>query len=288
MYGSIDIFLLHKENLPPVPLKHHTETAYMIFLGLVICVFGFFIALLPHIPAGLPYWAIFLVLSLLYPLILAPTLRYNRADYEFRMMHWFPFFMVVLWLVLELIGPMAYILRIFQLGFFFLWSLPLVALGIFFLILFAAHVIRRRFIRIIVLSVFLALFTFGALATEAMHRNSRLTRTIYSSDLLSLDSINTYYDRVRSYLGVMTGTGDTSGVSSSSVATGSSASSTMIASSSRSLLDPSSVSSSAPALMSSSKPTSLPSSGPETAAVLIATLLALYMGTVHARAGRRV
>lgn len=269
-----------------MPLKHHTETAYMIFLGLIICVLGFFLALLPHIPAGLPYWFIFLVLSLLYPLILAPTLRSNRADYEFRMMHWFPFSMVVLWLVLELVGPKAYFLRILQLGFFFLWSLPLVGLGIFFLILFATHVIRRRFIRITVLSLFLVLFTFGALSAEAMHRNSRLSRKIYSSALLSPDSMKSYYDRVRSYLGVMTGTGDAPGEPSSSATTGSSTSA-VIASSSRSAMQPSSVSSSVPALVSSSKPTSLPSSGPETAAVLLATLLALYMGTVHVRAGRR-
>lgn len=291
----------------------------MLLLALVMCATGILVALLPHLPAGMPYWAGLFLATLLYPLALARTFKLNRADYEFRILHWFPFAMAVLWIVFELIGSKAYILHILQLGFFFLWSLPLVALGICFLILFSVHVIRRRRVRIAFLSVFLALFTVGAVASEAMGWDSKIRRAVYPKDLPSSAALKDAYASVRTYLGILTGTSTGTGSSSSSssviamassvsssrrggIARSSSAVSSIRASSSSvsspkssaissvssSRVMPSSVSSSRPALVASSKPTSLPASGPETAAVLLSSLLALYMGTVHLRAKRRV
>jgi len=289
--GSIDISCFKAENLAPVPLKHHSETAYMISLALVTCATGFLIALLPHIPAGMPYFAALFVATLLYPLMLARTFKRNRADYEFRMLHWFPFFMVMLWAFFELIGSKARIFHILQLGFFFLWSLPLVALGICFLILFAVHVIRRRSMRITVLSLFLAFFTVGAVASEAMGWDDDLQKAIYPKDLPTSESVKKLYASARSYLGILTGTsGSSSSSSSNTTSVLSSSSALSTTSSSLSSVRSTYASSvlSTPALVTSSKPTSLPASGPESAAVLAATLIALYMGTLHIRARRRV
>lgn len=268
----------------------------MIFLAVVTCVTGFLVALLPHLPVGMPYFALLFIATLLYPLFLARTFKKNRADYEFRMLHWFPFFIVMLWAFFELVGSKARFLHILQLGFFFLWSLPLVALAICFLILFAVHVIRRSTFRVTVLSILLALFTVGAVTSEAMGWDSDIRKVIYPKDFKTPEVAQQLYAKARSYLGVLTGTSGGSAVNSSSSSSsliamnssqGMSQSSVMVSSVS-SPRSHSSLTSSKPALMTSSKPTSLPASGPESAAVLGLTLLALYMGTLHFRARRRV
>lgn len=256
----------------------------MLFLGLAMCVTGFLLALLPKLPEALPYWIALSVLTLLYPGVLARTFKENRADYEFRMLHWFPFAMTLLWVALQFLGPRAKFLYILQLGFFFLWSLPLVALGIAFLILFSVHVIRRSRVRILFLSFFLAVFTVGAVASEAMGFDSVLQEKIYPEHPEFMDSAMQAMKDLRSAVAVVTGTAEpsTSSSASSSVSTSSSSTSSSV----RSMI--AIASSKTASSLSSVKPAQLPKSGPETAGVLGTTLLALYMGTVHIRARRRV
>ena len=253
----------------------------MLFLGIVTCVVGFLLALLPAMPAGAPYWGVLFIVTFFYPIILIRTFKENRADYEFRMMHWFPFCMTVLWIVLQFLGPSARILTILQLGFFFLWSLPLVALGITFLILFAVHVIRRSRVRILFLSLFLTVFTAGAVASEAMGFDPTLQKVLYPEHPEYLSMVRGALTDLRSAVATITGTAEqhSSSTMSSSSSTSSSVRSAMIAAAS---------SRSASSLSSSMMPKKLPQSGPETAGVLGATLMALYMGTVHLRARRRV
>ncbi len=281
-----------------MPLKHLTETAYLILLGLVICAFGFFTSLLPAIPEGMGYWAILLTVAVLYPLIFSGTFRTNRADYEFRLLHWFPAGMLILWLILQLIAPHYRPAYILQLGFFFLWSLPLVALGISFIILFAVHVIRRSVVRIWVLSILLVLFCVGAVAAEAQRWNPRLQAAIFPKDtkvfIASVKSELTKLSRLV-YQPNETGTGMIAGTagSSSSARSGRPIAVTPSNGSIPSSLDPSTEaflssvraatnsSSSMVSSMSSSRPSRLPQSGPEAAAILFVFTAAGYCSVMQ-------
>ena len=271
-------------------MKHHTETAYMVVLGLLIGVAGFAASLLPPLPTGMAYWAVCMVLSVLYPLLLAGKFKSDRADYEFRLLHWFPACIFALWMVLQLLDGKFRIVHILNLGFLFLWSLPLVALGIAFLIIFALHVIRRSTVRIALLSIFLFLFTVGAVASEAGGWNRMLQRNIFAADLSVIATTTRAFNAAKTYVaslfssqsgtGMVAMTGSSSSASSSAVTMSSSSSS----SSSRTIAV---VTSSRSSSVSSSKPTKLPASGPETVAVLAATLMALYAATVHRKTKER-
>lgn len=167
------------ENRPPVPLKHSTETALMILLGLVIAATSLALSLLPGLPGGIFYWTILFGLSVVYPLLVTRMLRENRAEYEFRSLHWFPGLILLAWFFLELAAPHAWFALILKLGFLYLWSLPLVFLGVLLLILFALHIIRRSRTRVAALSVLLVLFTIGALLAERNGWNDKLRTAFF-------------------------------------------------------------------------------------------------------------
>lgn len=280
----------------PVPLKHLTETAHILVLGLFICVLGFFLALIPEGKAGLPYWSILLTVSVLYPVFFIQKFRVNRADYELRLLHWFPAGMVVLWLILQGIGPRFWIGHILALGFLFLWSLPLVALGLLFLILFSYHVVRRRNTRIWLLSIFLALFTLGSAAAEAQGWNERVKRFVFkATPLETFRSIGTYFQDLQGSLAFGITATPSSAVSASyssshssqtMVATAVSSTSSSFSSVSSSLMMRSSEYALPPPI-ATRKPNNLTSSGPEDIVLIGVTMLALYAGILHARARKR-
>jgi len=255
----------------------------MLLLSIVICVAGVLASVLPDLPAGLTSWAILFAISLVYPLLLQPTLRFNRADYEFRLLHWFPAGIFALWAVLEIFGPRYQFMHILQLGFLFLWSLPLVALGIAFLIIFSVHVIRRSRLRVTFLSLFLAAFTVGAVFAEAKGFNPRLQAVLFEGQTERFASLE------RQALGIAgLFQNNPSGSSESSVfslVSSSAASTALISSSSSSLIKPVSV---IPTKTLPLKPKHLPRSGPETAAIFIVTLIGLYTSTLHKRAKARI
>ncbi len=99
-----------------MPLKHHTETAYLFLFGLVLCVSGFVVSILPDLPNGLKYWVLALTATILYPIVLMPTFRRNRADYEFRILHWFPAGIFVLWMLLQISHSTWTWIPVLQLG----------------------------------------------------------------------------------------------------------------------------------------------------------------------------
>lgn len=278
----------------------------MFLLGLIICGAGIAAALLPPIPVGTKYWAILLTLSFFYPIALTRTFKYNRADYEFRMLHWFPACIFILWFALQLLGPRIEIIRILALGFFFLWSLPLVALGIAFICIFAVHVLRRSRLRVTTLVIFLSLFIVGALYAEGANLNPRLQAMVYPKNPPTFASVSAALTSIRATLGLKSGT---SGMlvavmdSSSSSSMSSSRRSAPIAmasskssGASSSVRVPTSFSSSVsrstiaslPPVIGDKNPGHLTKSGPESVAVLGLTLLAGYFGLLHARARKRV
>ncbi len=261
-----------------MPLKHHTETAYLIILGLLICVSAFLASLLPDLPEGLKYCLLFFTVFALYPIFLIPTFKRNRVDYEFRLLHWFPAGAFALWLLLQLIAPYWKWFNIVKLGFLFLWGLPIVALGLGCIVLFALHVIRRRTVRIAVLSAFFVLFTAGSLMAEAKGWNNRLQANIFET--MSVSILRPSLKGMRSVLAMVrmpqqeTYTDVVSKNNSSSVPF-SSTQSTVKENRVRSSVHSS--------VIADHMPKGLPQSGPESVFALAATLLALYAGTLHAR-----
>ncbi len=258
-----------------MPLKHHTETAYLIVLGLLICVSAFLTSLLPELPEGLRYCVLFFTVAALYPIFLIPTFRRNRADYEFRLLHWLPAGSFALWLLLQIIDPYWRWFHITNLGFLFLWSVPIVALGLGSAILFCIHVIRRKTVRIAVLSSFFVLFTVGALLAESKGWNPRLQHVIFRTGPAIV--LRPAMERMGSLLRTVRMSEPASDlVSKNTVSSVRSSVRIKAKSSAISSSDRSSV-------MMDRKPNRLPQSGPESLLVLAATLLALYAGTLHAR-----
>lgn len=263
-----------------MPLKHHTETAYLFLLGLAIGVSGVAVALLPKLPNGFPYWLVLFIAAVFYPLVLARTFRTNRADYEFRLLHWFPAGIFMLWILLEALSPKFRAVYILELGFLYLWSLPLVALGIAFIILFAVHVIRRNRLRVTVLSIMLAAFCIGAIAAEATGVNEKLQAALFPKNTAHLvASVKSGFARLA---GLIYRPDDQSGA----LIVASQGSSAGMKNSSRSAIAmmPSSARST---MVISSRPRRLPKSGPESAALLFTLVAGAYCALLQKRTADR-
>jgi len=269
-----------------MPLKHHTESAYLFLLGLVMCLSGVFLALLPDYPTGLKYWGAGFAVAVLYPLVLRTTFRANRADYEFRLLHWFPAGMFILWIAMQLADPYLHVFHILNLGFFYLWSLPLVILGLFFIGVFAAHVLRRKKQRIWTMVIVGLLFTGTAMALETLSMNADLSRAVFPREGKTVtvtelaetakERFGFFVIRQKRALGLLpplTMPGDR-------LAQQSSVSSLAV--------KPIQRSSSSASRQAMEKIDHLTKSGPEGFALLALTMLALYAGTLHRRASARV
>jgi hypothetical protein len=290
-----------------MPLKHHTETAYLIVLGVMICLAGLYLGLLPELPHGTWYWVTGFIVSLAYPFVLRRTFRANRADYEFRLLHLFPAGMFVLWLIMHLTAQYLKILEILRLGFFALWSMPLVVLGLFFIGVFASHVIRRKGARIGGMLLIGTLFAAFAFSAESLNINPELARAFFPYEdnrrPLSLpDVIGIAKTRVGYIVQRQKNTlRRTGGMGADLVAwwdgdtkqSSQSASAVAVHSSSRPAVQsvvtvrPPLFSSSASSSSTISKPTHLTQSGPEGVVLLGLTMLALYAGTLHRRSNNR-
>lgn len=250
-----------------MPLKHHTETAYLLLLGLVICVSGIVASLLPDFPGGLKFWVIPFTIATLYPILLMPTFRRNRADYEFRLLHWLPSAIFLAWLLLALLDPYWTWFHILRLGFLFLWSLPVVAFGIAMAIFFSWHVLRRRVLRITLLSLLITLFTVTSVVAEFGGHNPTLQAKLFH--LPVAPSFRPIIARIRELR--RTNTLNAGSVQSS------------VASSAASVR-----SSVASSVIAEHTPFRLPKSGPDTFGFLLATMAALYVGTLHLRNSERI
>jgi len=160
-----------------MPLKHKTETRLIVLLGVVLAITGVVVALLPAIPAGTVPWVIAFVISIAYPVSLYSLFRRRRADNEFRLLHWFPAAMLVVWLILSVIGYYSYGLEFLASLYSWAWTLPFVALGFFLLIAFCLHVIRCRVSRITILAIIFLSYSVAALINQQtdMNFNNKIT-----------------------------------------------------------------------------------------------------------------
>jgi len=141
-----------------MPLKHATETRLVIVLGGALVWIGVLVRFLPPFPDLGFLWGGMWLVSLLYPLLLFPIFRERRADYAFRMLHFLPSILLLLWAALS-----ALRLSGVSLGVFFAWYtweygvLPIIV-SFLLLFLYCFHVIRQRVRRSIALSFFLLVF----------------------------------------------------------------------------------------------------------------------------------
>lgn len=259
------------DNAALMPLKHFTETVLVVILGVAVILTGILVPTLPPLPQGILPWMILFFLALAYPLGLYPLLRNNRADYAFRLLHFLPAALLVIWLGLQIavlqVPTAVHWLHAFVFG----WTLSGVIVSFLLIAAFVLHVIRRRIPRLVFLGILLVPFlVFSLLAQRSTHGNPRLASVLWHG---------TWWNIIA-----------TEG-SSSSIAFAPSSSSTGNQSSHAALPPPPSRSSSSRPLFvqasSSSKPSHLPSAGPEFD-LLVLTVLALSSARWHRRLARRI
>lgn len=183
LYSVLDILARDHETFPPMPLKHATETFLLFLLAVITATTGLVLALMPHLPAGLLLWAVLLFLTVLYPIVLSPLFIKRRADIPFRVLHWFPAFMVVLSIIFQMIAlyfPDAEFLnRIFTWS----WSLGAVLVGFISLIVFSVSVLRRKTQRVAIFLSILSPFVLLALLSQTMFDwNRPLQATLLQGD----------------------------------------------------------------------------------------------------------
>jgi len=151
-----------------MPLKHFTETFLVILLGVIIALTGLLISTLPPLPMGAIPWVIVFILSVIYPLVLTPLFQQRRADNAFRLLHWFPAVMLLVWLGFQLIA--LYVSPAAGLGaaasYTWGWTMTAVVIGLILLAFFCFKVIRRRLPRVGLLAALLVLFVGSAIASE--------------------------------------------------------------------------------------------------------------------------
>ena len=152
-----------------MPLKHLTETLLIVLLCVVTMITGVLASALPSLPGGFLPFVILLGLAVAYALALYPTLRQNRADYEFRLLHLLPAFILLVWLIAQLL--MLYVPAAASLSRFLTWGsfLAVIAIGFGLLAWFCVHVLRRWTTRLTLIGVFLLLFAGWSALSEVWY-----------------------------------------------------------------------------------------------------------------------
>ena len=149
-----------------MPLKHPTETFLIFLLGVVTAAIGLLTATLPPLPDGGLPWGILAAIACVYPLSLSRLFKRNRADHAFRLLHWLPLLILVLWMLLELLGWFVPTAQGLSALFTWGWTIGAVAVTFVLIGLFCLHVIRRRGSRLALLAVAFVPFLSGAVASE--------------------------------------------------------------------------------------------------------------------------
>lgn len=126
-----------------MPLKHRTETLLVVILAAVMLLTGLILASLPALPMGIIPWCIVCVATCIYPLVLYPLFKTDRADYEFRTLHWVPTGLTVLWLLLQLLTKIWPSASVLSSAFTWAWALPITSVAVLALIVFCLKVLRQ-------------------------------------------------------------------------------------------------------------------------------------------------
>ncbi|MBI3336524.1 hypothetical protein HYZ98_03085 [Candidatus Peregrinibacteria bacterium] len=158
-----------------MPLKHSTETLLIVVLGILFFITGAILDILPSLPEGTVLWGVAWAGSVAYPLLLYPVLKERRADYPFRVLHFVPMGMLLLWLILEIASFYRPEVTFAVLWYTWGWSAGVVTIGFAALIGFSWHVLRQRTLRVAVLTLlFISFVTLGAMGEFVPVRSSVL------------------------------------------------------------------------------------------------------------------
>jgi hypothetical protein len=178
-----------------MPLKHLTETLLVALLACVTLVTGVMVSTLPALPEGFFPWLGVFIATVIYPALLYPLLRRNRADYAFRALHFAPLTIALLWLLVEVI--VLKVPKVSVLHSIYTWGwTALPVLAVFVLIAaFCVHVIRRWIPRLTILAALLIPFVLAAGAIEQYTSiNPQLAASLWggsrSSSSSQFDAIN--------------------------------------------------------------------------------------------------
>lgn len=168
-----------------MPLKHTTETFLVFLLGFVILVTGILIPTLPDLPVGAVPWALLFLIALLYPIALFLLFRSRRADHVFRVLHWFPAAMLLVWLILEIVALESPRMLALVDWYSFGWTLPAVAVAFVLLIGYCLQVIRRRVPRIVLLLAAFIPFSMLALYSQRdQHLEKQLAQVLWNNHVI--------------------------------------------------------------------------------------------------------
>lgn len=157
-----------------MPLKHQTETALVGILGIAIALAGIVVGILSFVTSPWLLWIAAFFISLAYPLILYPHFRERRADYEFRLLHFVPAIILLVWLLFTILGgSMSWFLAARGL-LLTAWALPLVAIAFALLAWFSLHVIRQWPRRLATLAAIFVPFAILGIFGEKLQWNTQL------------------------------------------------------------------------------------------------------------------
>ncbi len=166
-----------------MPLKHLTETILVVLLAFVTIVTGVIVSTLPHIPDGFFPWVGIFVATVLYPALLYPILKSNRADYSFRALHFAPVTIVLGWMFIEIALLKEARLDVLHQIYTWGWSAPGVAITFLLLVIFCLQVIRRRVPRLLFLVLLFTPFLASAYASERYtHWDRQLAALLWQTD----------------------------------------------------------------------------------------------------------
>lgn len=148
-----------------MPLKHSTETALVAILALAMAITGVVVGVLSFVVSSGFLWIAAFLAAIAYPLALYPHFRDRRADYEFRLLHFAPAALLLLWLLLTVLVSYVPWLAFIPQVLFYGWALPLVLAGFGLLAWFCLLVVRQWPKRLALLGLvflpFLGLGLFG-------------------------------------------------------------------------------------------------------------------------------
>lgn len=161
-----------------MPLKHATETFLVFLLGFALLLTGLTVAFLPPLQARFLPWSLAFLVSILYPLILHPFFRNRRADYAFRLLHFLPVLLLLLWLGFSVLGPSQPSIARAERLYRFAWTLPGVILGFSALIAYCLEVMRQRRARLVLLVLLLLSFGMLGVSAESLGWNQRIASVL--------------------------------------------------------------------------------------------------------------
>ncbi len=162
-----------------MPLKHNTETLLVFFLGLAIVATAVVCVFLPPVTVTVWPWIAAFILALAYPVALYPLFRERRVDRPFRLLHFAPALLLVLWLVADLIAGWRASFGPAQDWLTWNGMVVPVAILIALIALFCLSVIRQRASRIALLAVLLAALAVFGFLNERNRWDRQLATTLW-------------------------------------------------------------------------------------------------------------